>query len=217
MVSVARTFEDLGLAVPDDEEMNRFIGPPIIDSFRRNNVPEELIERAVTTYRDYYMNQPIGPDPINPDMMVSGCYMCDMYDGIIEQLDDLRAKGYILAIASCKPEYQARPVCEHNGIINHLDFLFGASRDTSRIHKEQVIAYGFKQIGFDAEAGDRALMVGDRWTDVDGALACGLDCLGCGWGYAEGNELINHGAYRVIDKTHELSAAVEAYYTYRAS
>ena len=75
-----------------------------------------------------------------------------------------------------------------------------------------VIRYCFDSIGFDADAGDRALMVGDRWTDVDGAIACGLDCLGCRWGYAEAGELEEHGAYRIIDTVDELAAAVNDYF-----
>ncbi len=55
-------------------------------------------------------------------------------------------------------------------------------------------------------------MVGDRWTDVDGAIACGLDCLGCRWGYAEAGELEEHGAYRIIDTVDELAAAVNDYF-----
>ena len=51
-----------------------------------------------------------------------------------------------------------------------VDGIYGASTDNSRIDKDQVIRYCFDSIGFDADAGDRALMVGDRWTDVDGAI-----------------------------------------------
>ena len=70
----------------------------------------------------------------------------------------------------------------------------------------------FDHIGFDEAAGDKALMVGDRWTDADGAKACGLDCLGCGWGYAEPGELKEHGAYKVIDSVSELAQTIEDYF-----
>ena len=106
---------------------------------------------------------------------------------------------YYLAVATCKPEYQAKPVCDHFHITELVDGIYGASTDNSRVDKASVIRYAFDNIGFNRELDDRALMVGDRWTDVDGAKACALDCLGCGWGYAEPNELVEHGAYRVID------------------
>ena len=78
-----------------------------------------------------------------------------------------------------------------------------------------MITYALDRIGVDRNAGDRALMVGDRWTDVDGAKLNGLDCLGCGWGYAEPNELLEHGAYRVVPFVSELADAVNDYFTER--
>ena len=41
IASVVKTFEELGRPVPDDAELHRFIGPAIIESLRRNHVPED--------------------------------------------------------------------------------------------------------------------------------------------------------------------------------
>lgn len=209
---VIKTFEELGYPVPDDAELKRFIGPAIIESLRRNNIPEDKLEDGIDIYRNYYAKQNIFDDPMNPGNKVPGRLYNSVFDGIPEQLAALREDGYLLAIATCKPEYQAVPICEHFHLTEQVDGIYGASTDNSRLHKDQVIRYCFDHIGFDAEAGDRALMVGDRWTDVDGAIACGLDCLGCAWGYAEGDELAQHGAYRVIDDISDLRDAVNEYF-----
>ena len=209
---VTKVFETLGRPVPDDAELHRFIGPAISVSLRRNGIPDDQIDRAVEIYRDYYGNQAIFDDPNHAGGKVPGCLYNRVYDGIPQQLATLRAAGYTLAVATCKPEYQAVPVCDHFGLTGMVDAVYGASRDNSRIDKDQVIRYAFDGLGFDAAAGDRALMVGDRWTDADGAAACGIDCLGCGWGYAEDGELANHGCYRTIDTTGELADAVKAYF-----
>ena len=74
------------------------------------------------------------------------------------------------------------------------------------------IRYCFDLIGFDAESGDRAVMVGDRWTDIDGARTCGVDTIGCRWGYAEPGEMEEHGAYEIIDRVDQLADAVERYF-----
>ncbi|KAB7790754.1 HAD hydrolase-like protein [Bifidobacterium leontopitheci] len=207
-----KAFEELGLPVPDDAEMHRFIGPAIIESFKRNHMPDDLLDEGVRIYREYYADKPVFDDPNNPGQKVPGRFYNRVYDGIPEQLNRLRAEGYYLAVATCKPEYQAKPVCDHFHLTELVDGVYGASTDNSRIDKDQVIRYCFEQIGFDKSAGDKALMVGDRWTDVDGAIACGLDCLGCRWGYAEPGELEQHGAYRVIDHVDELTAAVDEYF-----
>lgn len=211
--SVIQTFKDMQLPVPDQEELRRFIGPSIMDSLIRNHVPDDRLEEGVDTYRKYYTDVPISPDPRNPDHLVPGNLNSSLYEGITQELDSLRAQGFILAIATCKPEYQAKPICAHTGLSDHLDYIFGASKDSSRREKSQVIEYAFQNLGFNRESGDRALMVGDRWTDADGAQICKIDCLGCAWGgYAEEGEMKAHHAYRVIDKVEELSAAVTEYF-----
>ncbi|OZG69146.1 HAD hydrolase-like protein [Bifidobacterium eulemuris] len=209
---VVKTFEELGYPVPDDAELKRFIGPAIIESLRRNHIPENKLDDGIAIYRNYYANQNIFDDPMNPGNKVPGRLYNSVFDGIPEQLAALREDGYLLAIATCKPEYQALPICEHFHLTEQVDGIYGASMDNTRLHKDQVIRYCFDHIGFDAEAGDRALMVGDRWTDVDGAVACGLDCLGCGWGYAEGDELAQHGAYHIIENVGQLRDAVNEYF-----
>ena len=94
---------------------------------------------------------------------------------IPEQLAKLRADGYYLAIASCKPQYQCIPICEHFHLDTMVDGIYGASEDNSRLDKDQVIRWAFQHIDFHDNAGEKALMVDDRRTDNDGAKACRLD------------------------------------------
>ena len=212
IASVCETFKALGMPVPDDAELHRFIGPSIISSLVRNHVPDDRLEQAVDIYRDFYAECNVFDDPNHPGAKVAGRFVNAVFAGIPEQLAALRRDGYYLAVATCKPQFQAEPICERFGLSGMVDGIYGASRDNSRLLKAQVIRYCFDHIGFDTQAGDRALMVGDRWTDADGAKACGLDCLGCGWGYAEPGELVGHGSYRVIDHVDELHDAVVEYF-----
>ena len=212
IASVRKAYADMELPVPDDAELQRFIGPAIIESLQRNHVPDDMLQQGVDAYRSYYSDIPAFDDPNDPGHKVPGHLCCTVFDGIPEQLAALRSDGFMLALATAKPEYQAKPVCAHFHIDHMIDEIYGASRDFSRLKKDQVIRYAFDNIGFDPANGDRALMVGDRWTDVDGAIACGLDCLGCRWGYAEPNELEEHGAYRVIDHVDQLHDAVSEYF-----
>ena len=209
---VVKVFEELGYPVPDDEELQRFIGPAIVESLQRNNIPDDLLDEGIAIYRRYYAQEAVFDDPNNPGQKVPGRLNNTIYDGIPEQLAKLRADGYYLAIASCKPQYQCIPICEHFHLDTMVNGIYGASEDNSRLDKDQVIQWAFDHIGFDEAAGDKALMVGDRWTDADGAKACGLDCLGCGWGYDEPGELKEHGAYKVIDSVSELAQTIEDYF-----
>jgi phosphoglycolate phosphatase len=215
IASVKQTLTDLHQAIPDDQELNRFIGPAISESLHRNGLRGELLTQAVALYRRYYSEIDFFEDPLHAGQKVPGCLVNSLYQGIPEQLAQLRKDGYMLAVATCKPEYQAMPVCEHFGIDHMVDGVYGASRDNSRINKDQVIRHAFEHIDFDGAVGDRAVMIGDRWTDVDGAKAVGLDAIGCAWGYAEPGELKQHGACQIVDHVNQLSSAVTAYFNAR--
>ena len=102
---VVKVFEELGYPVLDDEELQRFIGPAIIESLRRNDIPEDRLDEGIAIYRRYYADEAVFDDPNNPGQKVPGRLNNTIYDGIPEQLAKLRADGYYLAIASCKPQY----------------------------------------------------------------------------------------------------------------
>ena len=57
-----------------------------------------------------------------------------------------------------------------------------------------------------------AVMIGDRYTDIDGAHACNLDAIGCRWGYAPAGEMEEHGAYEIIEKPEQIEEAVNRYF-----
>lgn len=209
---VKKAYEAVGVPAPTPAQLQRFIGPAIFASMRKYGIPVDKLDEAVRVYRHYYGDEAVFDDPNEPGNKVPGRLYNTVYPGVPEQLKALRAQGYYLAIATAKPEYQAVPICDHFHLTDLVDAVYGASKDNTRTDKDQVIRYAFEHMGYDPGNADRALMVGDRWTDVDGAKACGIDCLGCGWGYAEPGELFEHGAYRVIDHVDELSGAVDAYF-----
>ena len=212
LASVVQTFKELGHPVPDESELRRFIGPAIEVSLRNNGISEEDVDRGVQIYRRYYSEIAAFEDPEHPGQHIPGRLLATVFDGIPDQLNRMHEHSLTLAVATCKPEYQALPVCDHFGLTPLVDGVYGASKGSTRITKAQVITYALQQLGFEAKQGDRALMVGDRWTDADGALETGLDCLGCGWGYAEPGELESHGCYRVIDQVGQLCQAAEDYF-----
>ena len=56
------------------------------------------------------------------------------------------------------------------------------------------------------------LMVGDRKYDVEGARACGMDCVGVEFfGYAPPGELQEAGAVAVVSTAEELEAFILAH------
>ena len=209
---VIKAFEGMGLPVPDDDELHRFIGPAIIESLRRNHVPEDMLDRGVEIYRDYYANQAVFDDPNNPGQKVPGRLVNTVYPGIRNSWPQLRAKGYVLAIATLqaripgRTDLRAFPCGPHGG--RHLRRQQGQfAHRQGPGHPVLLRSDRFRRPGR-----DRAVMVGDRWTDIDGARACGVDTIGCRWGYAEPGEMEEHGAYAIIEHVDQLADAVERYF-----
>ena len=188
--SVAYAMKKFGMTPPPREELFKFIGPPLVQSFREFcGFDEEQTTLAIKYYREYYSDK--------------GILECIMYDGVIELLESLKKKGYKLALATSKPEIYATRVVENKGILPYLDYLGAATTDEkTRATKEAVIEYTLSM----CEEKDRAkiLMVGDRHFDINGAKAYGLDSVGVSFGYGDRRELIQAGADYIVDSMKEL-------------
>jgi phosphoglycolate phosphatase len=183
-------FTTLGLPVPDDTALRRFVGPPLADSFPLFGVADDRVADAIAAYRGYFRD--------------AGMWENSVYAGIPEQLAALRDAGVRLAVATSKPEVFAAPICERFGLAPFLDGVFGAPLDHVASSKATVVAAALDAL----RPAGAVLMVGDREHDVHGARANGVDCLGVAWGYAQPGELRDAGAVGVVDDVDELAAAV---------
>lgn len=189
--SVAHTYRTLGLDVPDAEALLSFVGPPITDSFVTHGVPVARVDEAVRAYRADFVTRMISDNAV--------------FDGIDDVLDELRAAGVLLAVATSKPEVFAHPICEAFGITTRVDGIFGAPLETSS--KADVVAAALAAFPDAAPV----VMVGDREHDVHGARACGVETIGVTWGYAADGELLAAGAVALVDDVADLSSEVLRY------
>lgn len=214
MASVAYAYEQNGLPVPPQNVLNSFIGPSLPYSLKSQHVPEEKIPAMVESYRTAYM-KPVLHDVLNPNNpeLVRGEFITTVYPGIIQTLTQLRDAGYVLVVATAKPTNQAEPVCEHLGLTKYFIAVCGPDSDHRLVDKSSIIKKALDTAQYNPKNGDRAVMVGDRWTDAKGAAANGLDTIGAGWGYSEPSELEQHGVKVVVSKPIDLPAAIQAYFS----
>lgn len=177
--SVAYALRQYGIEVPDRTALYKFIGPPLKDSFMEYyGFSAAQAEEAVAHYRDYFA----------PKGMLEN----RVYPGVPELLAAVRASGRRVLLATSKPEAFAVKILEHFGLAQYFDGTCGASMDSSRSSKAAVVAYALAQAGVTDPR--RAVMVGDRLHDVEGAVANGLDCIGVLYGYGDAAELTAAGA-----------------------
>ncbi len=183
--SVAHALKKWGIEVSDRSELYKFIGPPLLDSFSNYyGFTREDSERAVKYFREYFS--------------VKGMFENAVYDGIKEVLSKLKANGKTLIVATSKAEIFAKKILEHFELAEYFDFVAGATFDSSRVKKEDVIDYALKSCGI--EDISRMVMIGDREFDIFGAKHFGMDSVGVLYGYGSREELEVAGATYIAEK-----------------
>ena len=178
--------EHFHLPIPDRETLRVFVGPPLHESFVKFGVPADKAEEAVAVYRSRYI--PIGMFENTP------------YDGIRELLEALKEQGHKLYVATSKPEWMAQDILKKFELNSYFDLICGATMDTSRTEKAQVIAYLLEQSG----GAENAVMVGDTKFDVLGAAAHGIPTVGVSWGYGTVADMQEAGAAAIVNTPQEL-------------
>ncbi len=160
--------EQLGLPAPPRESLTSFIGPPLFDEFKRRfDMDDETAREAVRLYRVYYPQK--------------GIYEQFPNEGAEELLKILKKRGIKVCLATSKPQEYSEKILKNFGFENYFDAVIGATFDGKRSAKSDIIALALEKTGSKPE---NALMVGDRFYDVEGAHARGVRCAGvlCGFG-----------------------------------
>lgn len=191
--SVRHALNAFGIEVPDLRELNRFIGPPLADSFRDfYGMNPAQCREAIRVMREYFSER--------------GIFENRPYDGIRELLERLRGEGMRLMVATSKPTVFARRILDHFDLARFFEFTGGAELSGERQAKCEVIRYVLEQTGL--RPSEEIVMVGDRRHDVEGAHAAGLGCIGVLYGYGDREELERAGAERVVADLGELERAI---------
>lgn len=186
--SVAYALYQMGIEEPNPENLKRFIGPPLYESFSRfYQLNPADTQAAVDAFRVYFKEK--------------GMFENQLYDGVIPLLEALTEAGKTLAIATSKPEVFAKQILDYFGIAHYFDVIAGASLDNSRISKTDVITYALAQLDYNPQT---TIMVGDREHDIQGAQANQLASIGVLYGYGTKQELEEAGATRIAQTVVDL-------------
>ena len=188
--SVQYALDKMGISEPDLSALEHFIGPPLYDEFRRCY----QMDKAVEAYRERFG--------------VIGWQENILFDGVPELLAALRNAGRKIAIASSKPPVFVQKILHMFEIERYFDVVSGASLDGSIGTKAQVVQQALA--AFSVSDLKTAVLVGDRFHDVEGARACGLDCIGLTLGFGGRVELETAGASAVVDSLEELRGVLLA-------
>lgn len=186
---------DAGLDIPEEAVLRKFIGPPIKDSFMEYcNVSDEQADKLVVKYRERYNT--------------IGLYENEVYDGIMELLSKLKEGGAYIAAATAKPQYPTEKIFEKFGFDKYFDVVVGSIPENTRMKKTEIITEALSQLELltqTAATKENAVMIGDRFYDIEGGKSCNISTIGVLYGYGSRQELESCGADFIVDTPGEIA------------
>lgn len=190
MKSAQYALDDFGIKNEPEENLRRFVGPPLDASFREfYGLSQEQALKAVEKYRERYREK--------------GVFESPLYPGIKELLEELSQKAQI-CLATSKPLVFARQILELRGVERYFTHMVGANLDGTMTDKAQVIGEVLRRL--ENPPKEQAVMAGDRLHDILGAKAQNVESIGVRYGYAGKNELEEAGADYIVSTVEELGA-----------
>lgn len=187
--SVKYALEKFNINVDTLEELCKFIGPPLKDSFMDfYNFSEEEAERGVEYYRERYSTK--------------GIYENLVYEAIELLLKKLKENNKVLIVATSKPTVFAKQIIEHFELNEYFNYTCGSNLDGTRSKKAEVIEYALNAAGVKDKS--EAIMIGDRKHDIIGAKSLNIDSIGVLYGYGNVEELKSSGADYIVENVESL-------------
>ena len=182
-----------GIIENDLSKFYKFIGPPLVASFKKYyDFSEEQAVEAVAVYRERYNK--------------IGLFECSLYPGVRECIEKLKAQGYLIGMASSKPEVSCCRILEHFGILELFDDVVGATFDGRIDTKEEVLNEVMRR--WSDVPKDEMCLIGDTMFDVEGANQVGIRTVAVNFGFGNVQEMVEAGAVAVCDDMEELPEIV---------
>ena len=186
--SVKYALKHFGIEVKNTEDLYKFIGPPLGESFSAYyGLDKEETETAIAKYREYFREK--------------GIFQHEIYAGIPELLCELVKADKKVILATSKPEIFASQILESTDLIKYFSFVCGSELDGTRVEKADVIHHILKTQNLNLSD---TVMIGDRSHDIIGAKKTNVDSIGVLYGYGSYEEFEESGATYIVKDIEEL-------------
>lgn len=191
--SIQYSLKHFGIYEDNLDDLNKFIGPPLKDSFKEYyNFSDINADMAVKKYREYFSDK--------------GIFQNKLYTGIIELLDKLYNENKELIIATSKPKIFAERILKYFNMDKYFKYVCGSNLDGTLSKKGEVISYALKQCKCEK---DNVIMVGDRKYDIIGAKEAKIHSIGVLYGYGSYRELKKEQPEYIVKDINELSEILD--------
>ena len=189
VITMQQTIQELGLEPRTDEQCAAMIGLPLKEAFT-TLIPmtDEMGTRCAETYRRIFNEN-------------NAVYTVPAFPNVLETLQRLSEKGYVLTIASSRSHRSLVEFIENMNLQGVLAYVLGADDVTqAKPHPEPVL----RTLEKFACPADEAFVVGDTAYDIEMGRRAGVRTCGVTYGNGTREELTRAGADYVMDDFGEL-------------
>jgi phosphoglycolate phosphatase len=123
------------------------------------------------------------------------------YDGIMDLLEELKQRGYKLAVVSNKPDENTKTIVSHFFRKDLFDIITGkrdgyAPKPDPTLTQEMIVQLG--------QTPEECAFVGDSGMDILTAVHSNTLPIGVTWGFRQKTELLENGAEYIVDHPKEI-------------
>ena len=163
--SVRFAEKQMGFSPIPDEKLRAFVGPPPKQMYQKMYGVDEGTAIQATKFHRQYSNE-------------RAIFEASAYDGMVKTLEQLKAAGCKLAVATLKGETIAEKILKINNLSHYFDAIIGMDKEETRT-KCATILLALER----THTAGAALMVGDSEYDAQGAWQAGVDFVGAAYGF----------------------------------
>lgn len=187
VASMQAACRDLGLPEPSRERASHVIGLGLRDSLAHMapDLPDSDYGRMVERYRFHFLSR----DASLP-----------LFAGTRDMLEELSARGHVLAIATGKSHAGLQRALEQTGVKRH----FAATRCADRCAPKPAPDMLHELMVELAAVRESTLMIGDTSHDLEMAANAGVPAVGVAYGAHPREKLQPFAPLALVDRTEEL-------------
>ncbi len=179
---------DMDLPIPSREEASHVIGLGLREALE--HIFPGLAEARHPVLADHYRRHFLGQDHEIP-----------LFEGARELIEELRGRGFLLAVATGKARRGLDRVFAHTGLAP----FFHASRTADETYSKPHPAMIEELLEELSVPAARALMIGDTSHDLEMARNAGIASLAAGFGAHPAENLNSYGALKVCGSFAEMA------------
>lgn len=191
-------FRETGLPPPDYDRTRKIVGLGLFEGcavLAPPDIGRGQLDMLVMNYRNAFKSHRTSPG-----------FRETLYDDAVETLEELRAEGWLMGIATGKSHNGLEALFATHPIRSFFDTVWCADDGPGKPHPF-MIEQAMGAVGCHS---GQSVMIGDAVHDIGMGRAAGVRTLGVSWGFGRADELDTAGADEIHHDFRSLRASLMA-------